>query len=423
MRKQLLYEISKPVIAAVGVENVLRAIVESVTKGMEAKGCSLLIRDKIGERLVHRISYGISGEYVRKGDIEIDSTVDLVLKGQAVSIPDVASDPRVQYPEDAAREGIVSMLSIPIRSYSGIIGVMRIYTAERREFSREEIDFLDSIAELSGLVLEKAEERDRMADEAGRAREELSRMSDERERFIYLMGMVAHDLKAPLAAVQSYIKIILRGNTGPLTPKQEEWLKRSVKRIDDMLELISDIVDISRLETGHIAPELSTVSWKEVLENCIEVGRGLTEPAGIELVEEIDPDLPEIFASEVRLCQLITNLISNSVRYTPSGAKILVKATQDDENVRVCVEDEGRGIKPEILPHIFEDFFKEDRESREGTGLGLSICRRIVAMHHGEIWAESPPPGKDKGTRVTFTIPKGAICDLKFWERQKEDES
>jgi signal transduction histidine kinase len=423
MRKQLLYEISKPVIAAVGVENVLRAIVESIAKGTGAKGCSLLILNADGDRLVHRISYGISSDYVEKGEIEIDRTVDKVLKGEAVSIPDVANDPRIQYPEDALREGIASVLSIPVRSYGGIMGVMRVYTGERRDFTKEEIDFLDSIAELSGLVLEKAEERDRIAGEADKAREELSRMSDERERFVYLMGMVAHDLKAPLAAVQSYIKVILRGSTGPLTQKQEEWLNRSVKRIDGMLELISDIVDISRLETGHIAPELTTVSWKKVLENCIDVARGLVESKGIELVEDIEPDLPDIFASELRLCQLVNNLISNSVRYTPSGAKIYIKASQEDDDIVVYVEDEGSGIRPEILPNIFDDFFKGDPESREGTGLGLSICKRIVEMHHGRVWAESPVPGGDKGTRITFTIPKGAICDLTFWEKQKEDRS
>jgi len=423
MRKQLLYEISKPVIAAVGVENVLRAIVESIAKGSGAKGCSLLILNEEGDKLIHRISYGISGDYVAKGEIEIDASVEKVLAGEAVSIPDVADDARVQYPEDALREGIASMLSIPVRSYSGIIGVMRVYTAERRDFTKDEIDFLDSIAELSGLVLEKAEAHDRIAEEADKAREEISRMSDERERFVYLMGMVAHDLKAPLAAVQSYIKVILRGSTGPLSEKQEEWLNRSVKRIEGMLELISDIVDISRLETGHIAPELTTVSWKQALDNCIEVARGLVEPKGIELVVDIENDLPEIFASEVRLCQLINNLVSNSVRYTPSGAKIIIRAYQGEDDVVIYVEDEGCGIKPEILPDIFDDFFKGDRESREGTGLGLSICKRIVEMHHGSIWAESPAPDGDRGTRITFTIPKGAICDLTFWEKQKEDRS
>jgi signal transduction histidine kinase len=423
MRKQLLYEMSKPVIAAVGVQNVLRAIVESITRGTEAKGCSLLVLSTDGSELYHRISYGISEDYVDKGTIEVDDTLREVLGGRSVSIPDVANDPRVQYPEETREEGIASILTIPMRSYGGIRGVMRVYTSERRDFSKDEIDFLDSIAELSGLVLEKAEEHDRVSQEADRAKEELSRLSDERERFLYFLRMVAHDLKAPLAAVQSYLKVILRGSTGPLTDKQEAWLDRSVKRIDGMLELISDIVDMSKLEAGLIAPEMETVSWGVVLGNCIEVARGLTDAKGIELVTDIEPDLPEIFGSEVRLCQLINNLVSNAVRYTPGGGKIYLKASREDDDVEVFVEDEGSGIRPEILPKIFDDFFKGDPEARDGTGLGLSICKRIVEMHQGRIWAASPAPGSGAGTRVTFSIPKGAICDLRYPEREKEGES
>jgi signal transduction histidine kinase len=89
----------------------------------------------------------------------------------------------------------------------------------------------------------------------------------------------------------------------------------------------------------------------------------------------------------------------------------------------VCVEDEGSGIDPETLTKVFDDFYKGDPDSKEGTGLGLSICRRIVEMHHGSIWAESPVPGSDRGTRMTFAIPKGAICDLTYWEKQKEEQS
>jgi signal transduction histidine kinase len=423
MRKELLYEISKPVIAAVGVQNVLQAIVESIAKGTGAKGCSLLVLSADESQLYHRISYGISDEYMDKGTIAVDDTLRKVLAGEAISVPDVSSDPSIQYKEAARKEGIISMLTIPLRSYGGIIGVMRVYTGERRDFSKDEIDFLDSIAELGGLVLEKAEDRERIAREADRAKEELSRMSDERDNFLYFLSMVAHDLKAPLAAVQSYIKVMLRGSTGPLTEKQVSWLDRSVKRIDGMLELISDLVDISRLESGLIAPELTAVSWEEVLENCAEVARGLVETKGIGLVEEIEPDLPEIFGSEVRLCQLINNLVSNSVRYTPAGGKIYIRAGQEKDDVVVTVEDEGSGIDPEVLPKVFDDFCKGDPDSKEGTGLGLSICRRIVEMHHGSIWAESPAPGSDKGTRMTFTIPKGAICDLTYWEKQKEEQS
>src|SRR4030042_2851021 len=132
MRKELLYEISRQVIAAAGVQNVLQAVVESIAKGTKAKGCSLLVLSPDGKKLYHRISYGISDDYVDKGAIEIDKTVEKVLGGKSVSIPDVATDPRIQYPDAAKREGITSMLSVPLPSYGGIRGVMRVYTAKRR---------------------------------------------------------------------------------------------------------------------------------------------------------------------------------------------------------------------------------------------------------------------------------------------------
>lgn len=420
MRRELLYEISKPVIAAVGVRNVLRAIVESVTRGTGAKGCSLLTRGPDGTTLYHRVSYGLSDEYVAKGAIKVDSSVEEVLRGKAVCITDVTTDPRIQYREEALREGISTILSLPMRSRGGIKGIMRIYTRERRDFTQEEIDFLDSIAELSGLVLEKAEERERLAVEADRAKEELSRLASERERFLYFLSMVAHDLKAPLAAVQSYLKVMLRGSTGPLSEKQRAWVQKSVQRIDNMLELVSDLIDISKLETGLIAPELSTVSLQEELYGCMEIAKGITEPKGIRLEYHIDPGLPEIFGSGTRICQVVNNLVSNAARFTPAGGCIRIKAASVEDEVLIYVEDTGCGIKPEILPKIFDDFFKGDPESREGTGLGLSICKRIVEMHHGRIWAESPPPGKDKGTRVSFTLPKGAICDLTYLRGEEE---
>jgi signal transduction histidine kinase len=189
-----------------------------------------------------------------------------------------------------------------------------------------------------------------------------------------------------------------------------------------MLELISDIVDLSRLEAGIISPELAVVSWQDVLDNCVEVARGLCDPAGILLVKDIEPNLPEIFGSEIRLCQLINNLVSNSVRYTPRDGRIFIRARHVNDDVEVSVEDEGHGIRPEIMPNIFNDFFKGDPESLEGTGLGLSICKRIVDMHGGQIWAESPPSGKDTGTLVTLIIPKGTICNLGFEKEQREEE-
>jgi len=405
MRYELLYEISKPVIEAAGVSNVLSSIVESTSKGTGAKGCSLLTLSPDGKTLEHMVSYGLSADYLSKGEIVVDDAIREMLAGQPVNIVNVADDPRIQYSEQALKEGISSLLSIPVRGTSGnIIGLLRLYMSKVTKFKRGETDFLVSIADLGGIVLEKAEAYDRLKTDVDDAKSEIEKLEDDREMFLQFLNMVAHDLKAPVGAVESYLKVMLRGSPGPLTEKQERWLERSIVRLDSMLELISDLLDVSRLETGQVAPEMEMTSLRGVLENCVETARGLADPRGVRIIADIDGDFPAVYASGRRLAQVINNLVSNAVRYTPEDGTIEMRAGLEGDHMLVVVEDSGSGIKAEAMPKIFDDFFRGDHET-EGTGLGLSICKRVVELHGGRIWAESPVPGSTDGTRFSFTIP------------------
>ena len=405
MRYELLYEISKPVIEAAGVSNVLSSIVESTSKGTGAKGCSLLTLSPDGKTLEHMVSYGLSADYLSKSEIVVDDAIREMLAGQPVNIVNVADDPRIQYSEQALKEGISSLLSIPVRGTSGnIIGLLRLYMSKVTKFKRGETDFLVSIADLGGIVLEKAEAYDRLKTDVDDAKSEIEKLEDDREMFLQFLSMVAHDLKAPVGAVESYLKVMLRGSPGPLTEKQERWLERSIVRLDSMLELISDLLDVSRLETGQVAPEMEMTSLRGVLENCVETARGLADPRGVRIIADIDGDFPAVYASGRRLAQVINNLVSNAVRYTPEDGTIEMRAGLEGDHMLVVVEDSGSGIKAEAMPKIFDDFFRGDHET-EGTGLGLSICKRVVELHGGRIWAESPVPGSTDGTRFSFTIP------------------
>ncbi len=405
MRYELLYEISKPVIEAVGVSNVLRSIVESTAKGTGVKGCSILRLSPDGKTLAHTVSYGLSDEYLSKGNIVVDETTKEMLEGKPVNITDVAHDPRIQHPAPAEKEGIASMLSIPIRGTSGdIVGLLRLYDSKVRKFKKGETDFLISIADLGGIVLEKAEAYDLLVRDVDEAKTEVKKLEKDRQLFLEFLSMVAHDLKAPISAVESYLKVMLRGSPGPLNAKQEQWLDRSISRLDGMLELISDLLDVSRLETGQMATEMEMTSLQKVLEGCIDTARGIAEPNGIKVVSDIGSDFPQIFASEIRLAQVINNLVSNAVRYTPGGGTIKLRAGLKGKRILIEVEDDGSGISKEAMPRIFEDFYRGDRDT-DGTGLGLSICKRAVELHGGRIWAESPVPETGKGTRFSVTLP------------------
>lgn len=241
--------------------------------------------------------------------------------------------------------------------------------------------------------------------ELEQASQQLVNLEEERSRFLRFLGMTAHDLKAPLAAIQSYFKVMLGGYSGELNEKQTNMLDRSSQRITELLSLISDLLDIPRIETGQILEEMKEVSFLEVLEHALEDLRDLASQQEVEIKTELPSALSPVHASAARLQQVMTNLVSNAVNYAASGT-VTVRVAEEDNHIQVEVMDNGIGIPPEDLPRIFDDFFRASNVETKGTGLGLSITRRIIQAHGGSIWVESPCPETSVGSKFIFTLPK-----------------
>jgi len=234
---------------------------------------------------------------------------------------------------------------------------------------------------------------------------EIAKLEEERNRFLRFLGIAAHDLKAPLAAIQSYIGVMLGGFSGELNEKQKNMLERSSFRITELLTLISDLLDIPRIETGQIVQEMKEISLRQVVRNCLQEQRSLAKEKGVKFKVEMPESLPKIRGSSPRLQQVITNLVSNAINYTPEGT-VTLGIKDGEKDIEVEVMDTGIGIPPEDLPRVFDDFFRASNVEVKGTGLGLSISKRIVEAHGGKIWVESPCPGSDTGSKFTFTLPK-----------------
>jgi len=400
-----LYTIAKRLTASLAPEEVLNTIVESIAKAVNAKGCSLMLLTPDKKQLVHVISYGLSKWYLRKGPVISNVIISEVLKGNPVAILDATQDLRVQYKEQAKREGITSMLSVPLMPDSEVIGIMRVYTSEQCQFSPETIEFLSSVANLGAIALSKA----RLHEALGRSLEErsvkLSKLEEDKARFLRFLSMAAHDLKAPLTAIQGFLWVMLGGYSGEITDKQRNMLQRSSRRIDELLNLISDLLDIPRIESGQIVQEIKEVSLCQLIKcSCDELYNQAKEK-GIELKVELPESLPEIPGSSPRLQQVMTNLVSNAISYTPEGV-VTVRVTEGDNDIKVEIMDTGIGIPPEDLSRVFDDFFRASNVEIRGTGLGLSITRRIVEAHGGSICVESPCLESNTGSKFTFTLPK-----------------
>jgi len=241
--------------------------------------------------------------------------------------------------------------------------------------------------------------------ELQRASGEITKLEEGRNRFLHFIGIAAHDLKAPLTAIQGFLWVMLGGYAGELTDKQRNMLERSSLRIKELLNLISDLLDIPRIETGQIVQEIKQASLRQVIKHSCDDMRNQAQEKGIRLKTELPEALPKVYGSAPRLQQVITNLLDNAIRYTAKG-DVVIKVKEEKNHILVEVTDTGIGVPPKDIPHVFDDFFRSSNVETKGTGLGLSISKRIVEAHGGNMWVESPCHETNHGSKFAFTLPQ-----------------
>jgi signal transduction histidine kinase len=193
-------------------------------------------------------------------------------------------------------------------------------------------------------------------------------------------------------------------------------LERCSLRINELFDLINRFLDLAQIEKGKVVEEMEQICIREVLESCVEEVKVLAEEKSQKLEADIPGDLPFVYGSAHHLKQVVTNLLSNGVKFTPEQGSITLRARETNSDIEVSVADTGVGIDPEDLPRLFEQFFRgKGGASVKGTGLGLSISKRIIEAHHGQIWAESPYADGQPGARFVFTLPKGQPAGIKVF--------
>ena len=173
----------------------------------------------------------------------------------------------------------------------------------------------------------------------------------------------------------------------------------------DLLALLSDVLDLSKVEAGRMKLDIVPVALARVTEGIRKIVRGLARDTEVEMTVSVEPQDLTVLADEQRLKQILYNLLSNAIRYSPHGGKVEVHATRAGDMAQISVVDYGQGIAPEEMDNIFEAYYRipaEGEEQDAGTGLGLPLTRRLVEMHHGELTVESE---LGKGSTFTFTIP------------------
>ncbi|PWH18982.1 MAG: hypothetical protein DDG59_04535 [Anaerolineae bacterium] len=215
------------------------------------------------------------------------------------------------------------------------------------------------------------------------------------------VSAVSHDLRSPLTAILGYTELI--GRVGPLNERQKEFIKRVQASVQGITALISDLLDLGRIEAGLDARK-ELLDLRPLIRQSLENLSNFLNEKGHQLEVEISPSTPLIWGNAVRIQQMIANLVSNAIKYTPKGGRLGVRTRKEDEQLVLQVWDSGIGIPPAEQPYIFDKFYRASNlpEDTSGTGLGLTIVKSIVEDHQGRIWVESTP---EQGTTFTIVLP------------------
>ena len=297
-----------------------------------------------------------------------------------------------------------TVLLVPIRRNLQTLGVLILESELENAFSPAQMEFLERLTSRAAIAIGSAQLYSQVRD-ADLAKSEF-------------ISFVAHELKTPMTSIRGYTDLLAQGAVGPVTQPQANFLSTIRLNADRMAALVSDLNDISRIETGRLKLEFAAVALSPALEEVIDVLRSQIESKEQKLTLEIPGDLPPVWVDRGRLIQILTNLVSNAQKYTLSGGAFRIAAEHSPnrwdpsgppEVVHILVQDTGLGISPQEQKSIFQKFFRsEDRMVRDlpGTGLGLNITRNLVEMHGGKIWFESE---LHKGSTFHFTIPVSSV--------------
>ncbi len=217
------------------------------------------------------------------------------------------------------------------------------------------------------------------------------------------ISVITHELKTPVALIKGYTGTLRRDDAHWEPDVLEDSLAIIEEEADRLNTMIDNLLDASRLEAGGLQLQVTDVSLPDAVEKLAE--RFRTQDESHEIQVDFSPDFPVVLADEDRLLQVISNLISNAIKYSPDGGRIRIAGSVRPDLVLVCVQDQGPGIAPGDMPHIFDRFYRADEavKKTQGAGLGLYLARAVIEAHGGGIWVE---PQSGEGARICFSLPR-----------------
>ncbi len=335
-----------------------------------------------------------------------------------VVIEDISKYPQLA---DAAveQEGLRSIAAVPLKSGGRVIGTLIVASHRLHSFSSEDISLLNTIgeglgpvlrnAELHGALQQKIAQLDTQNRELVKQHQQLLEKTKEaqlanRLKSEFLANM-SHELRTPLNVIIGFSELMLDEVPGSVNREQRQCLDDILTSSRHLLQLINEVLDLSKIESGRVELSMTDVVLSGVIQWLTKTMVPILAPRKQNLDVVIEEGLPPLYADEVRVKQVLVNLLSNSAKFTPVGGEIRLEAVRRGDKCQVSVVDNGVGIEQEEQARIFEPFHRlrnPQVEEKNGAGLGLAIVKKIIEKHGGQIWVESQ---YGKGSRFVFTLP------------------
>lgn len=386
-RLRALYDMVKEMGRETDLQKLMDAATRLAATIMGVKACSVKLLDEEQRYLRFASTYGLSENYLSKGAIEVArSPINRrIIEGAFYAIGSIRERDYFQYPEDIRREGIASMLCLPLKVEKRILGVFCVYSDETYHFGEQDIAFFSLMTDLTALAIE-------------RLRGELTKT--------WFFHKAAHQLRSPLHALMSMLRVLKDGYIGEVNERQREALARCETRVRLMGDLIEDLLRLGRRRAETSPTPLRPLNIAAALKQVASLYMDQAMAKELTFHVEVQEPIPDVLGDEGIVDELLTNLISNAIKYTPRGGSVRVSLTKEGRGwVKLEVTDTGIGIPTEELSQLFTEFFRASNAralEEQGTGLGLVIVKEALDRMRGSIQVRSQP---NQGTTFTCLIP------------------
>jgi signal transduction histidine kinase len=401
---QALEEISQAINSTLDLQTMLTTIVSYAVQLSEADGGVVYEYDEATQEFYLSTAQDLDVEVLtayRTTPLHLGQGAigQAAARREPVQIHDVRhTEPYPEHLRDIlTRTGFCSLLAVPLLREDHIIGGLVVLRKTPGAFPTAVVDLLQTFATQSTLAIQNA----RLFREIGEKGQQLEIASKHKSQFLANMS---HELRTPLNAILGYTELILDEIYGAVPEPLRDVLERVQQSGHHLLDLINDVLDISKMEAGQLTLSLNDYSMAEVVHTVAVAVESLATEKGLALTVDLTPDLPLGKGDERRLAQVFLNLVGNAIKFTDAGA-VQIQVTAADGVFTAAVIDTGPGIAEAHQQTIFEEFQQADSSStrlKGGTGLGLAIVKRIVEMHGGRVWVES---SLGKGSTFWFTLP------------------